>query len=302
MFEAPTIYKEIIDRGEPQGLFDSSDSRYVAPLGSIPKLNNSNTQIQYGIYPQTLLEDENGIYDTLNTLTPESNGYYIYNGDYYASVIAKPFVNTKTFDNGDSIVKDQKYWFKCAPITWKILSNNSGEYLLLSNVLLDAHLYYSSQDTRTIDGKTIYCNNYQYSEIREWLNTDFFNSSFVLTNTYVQTTYIDNSAETTSGTPNQYACDDTEDKVFLLSYQDYLNNDYGFVSNADRQCRPTDWAKARGSYANANQNYNGAYWTRSPDTTAANNAGRIEASGNLFKEYVVYSYNNVRPAITLVIE
>lgn len=155
------------------------------------------------------------------------------------------------------------------------MSNNNGEYYVVSSALLDAHCYYNSKSNRTIDGQTVYSNNYKYSDIRAWLNNDFYNSAFGLGNSYIQTTMVDNSAATTSSTSNEYACANTEDKVFLPSYKDYINSSYGFSTSTDstetRCCRTTDWARARGAhYYIRSGSYNGYYWTRSPSKASAN--------------------------------
>ena len=307
LFEAPTSYKQIIDRGEPLEFFSSSDCRYIAPLGSVPELISSNTQVRYGIYPQTVLEDSDGIYTTLNALSPETNGYYLYNGDYYAKVIANPKKNTYSFDNGVTIVSGATYWFKCEPITWNVLSNSNGQYFMLSSFLLDAHCYYNSLANRTIDDQTIYPNNYKYSDIRTWLNADFYNSAFPIGNAYIQTTLVDNSASTTNSNTNAYVCDNTQDKVFLPSYQDYLNSDYGFStstsSTSDRYCKTTDWTRARNAtYSTDSPSYyNSYYWTRSPAVTNYY-AWTVGTTGFIYyNDRVNYTSFCVRPAINIAI-
>ena len=102
-----------------------------------------------------------------------------------------------------------------------------------------------------VDGKRAYANNYKYSDLRQWLTNDFYNSAFALDDSLVQTTLVDNSASTTSSSSNSYACENTEDKVFLPSYKDYSNSSYGFPTNAGsskaRYSKTTDWARARGA-------------------------------------------------------
>ena len=235
-----------------------------------PHLNSDGKTIKYGLYPQTNVNDS-ALVSTLNALTtPESNGWYLYNNAYYAKASATPDSSSYVFDNGTTIVSGTTYWCKCEPITWNVLSSSDGEYYIVSSVLLDVHCYYNSISPRTIGGKTIYPNNYEYSDIRTWLNNDFYNSAFALGNSYIQTTTVDNSAATTDSTSNILACDNTEDKVFLPSYQDYINSSYGFStstsSSSTRYCKTTDWARARGAgYSTSSfYLYNGYYWSRSP--------------------------------------
>ena len=240
--------------------------------GITPAVDLENMTVTYGLYPQTVIDDAD-LLTNLNALDESaigSNGWYLYDNEYYAKLSATPNNSrSNVFDNGNTIVSGTTYWFKCDPITWNILSNSDGEYYLLSSVLLDAHCYYNSTSSRTIDGQTIYANNYEYSDIRTWLNDDFYNSAFALNNSYIQITTVDNSASTTNNRyRNSFTCANTEDKVFLPSYKDYVNSSYGFSTSADsntRYCKTTDWARARGAgYSTSSELYYGPYWTRSP--------------------------------------
>ena len=276
------------------------DDRYVPSLfdhrnAVYPELNSENNTIAYGIYPQTNVNDEDLITALETIENPESNGWYLYEGEYYAKVNATPYDVGYKFDNGTTIVDGTTYWFKCEPITWNVLSNSNGEYYILSSVLLDAHRY--DDDS----------NNYKDSEIRSFLNNDFYNSAFALGNSYIQTTIVDNSASTTEKSNNPYACENTNDKVFLPSYQDYINSSYGFLTSTGqtdtRCCRTTDWARARGALYRAylSSYYNGFYWTRSPYSGYSDTAWRVKCDGSLNYGYVYSTDYSVRPGLTLSI-
>ncbi|MDY6276202.1 MAG: DUF6273 domain-containing protein [Bacilli bacterium] len=277
--------------------------------GQTPILSEDGKTITYGLYPQTNVNDST-LVSALNALaTPESNGWYLYEGDYYAKLSATPYSSSYKFDNGTTIVSGKTYWFKCEPIPWNVLSNNSGEYYILSSVLLDVHCYYNSTSSRTIDGQTVYTNNYKYSDIRTWLNNDFYNSAFALGNSHIQTTTVDNSASTTDSSSNRYACANTEDKVFLPSYQDYINSSYGFSTSIDstntRYCITTDWARAKGAFYSTHSSYlyNGYYWTRSPDSGYSYYAWYVSVDGYLYCDR--YRVNRtdfcVRPSLSIKI-
>ena len=275
--------------------------------GEFPILSEDGETLTCGLYPQTNVNDPD-LVTALNELTtPESNGYYFYNRYYYAKVSASPCSTAYKFDNGTEIVSGTTYWFKCEPIVWNVLSNNSGEYYILSSVLLDSHCYYNSTSNRTIDGKTVYPNNYEYSDIRTWLNNDFYNSAFALGNTHIQTTTVDNSASTTDSPTNPYTCNNAQDKVFLPSYQDYINSSYGFSTSTGptdtRECRTTDWARARGAYYNTDSSYlyNGYYWTRSPRSDGSDGAWGVDYNGYLNYGFVYVTSISVRPALTIKI-
>lgn len=275
-------------------------------LGRIPTLSDDGKTISYGLYPQKNV-NEWSLVTALNSLTtPESNGWYLYEGNYYAKLRATPYGSSYIFDNGTTISRGATYWFKCEPIVWNVLSNNNGEYYIVSSVLLDAHCYYNSTSDRTIDGQTVYPNDYKYSDIREWLNNDFYNSAFALGDSYIQTTMVDNSAATTHSAGNNFACANTEDKVFLPSYKDYINSSYGFSTSTGstdtRCCRATDWVRARGAYCGVSNQYNARYWTRSPDSGYSNLAWYVHDDGCLsYGGFVHYTDYSVRPGLSIKI-
>lgn len=275
-------------------------------LGIIPAIDTTTNTVTYGLYPQTHVNDTALTAELDKLTTTESNSWYLYKGEYYAKRQADPWANDYTFDDGITTIKSgTTYWFKCEPITWKILKQNNNEYTLLSNVLLDTCCYYNLTSTRTIDGNTIYANNYEYSTVRAWLNKDFYNSAFALNNVLIQTTEVDNSASTTNTSTNSYVCENTSDKVYLLSYQDYFNTSYGFTDNATRQCKTTDFARAKMASisvdVNSKQTNYGYSWTRSPHYSFNSYALLIDQKGNWNSASVARLYSCVRPAITITI-
>lgn len=58
----------------------------------------------------------------------------------------------------------------------------------------------------------------------------------------METTAIDNSDETTQDKSNAYSSDNTNDKIFLLSYQE--TSTY-FESDEERLAKGTDYAKSQ---------------------------------------------------------
>ena len=63
-------------------------------------------------------------------------------------------------------MKDKAYDFKDEPIKWRVLKEAEGTYQVLTESVLDSHSYDDS-----------IC-NYKESDIREWLNDDFYNNAF----------------------------------------------------------------------------------------------------------------------------
>ena len=293
----------------------NEDDRYIAPTSSSPIINGNT--VTYGIYPQTVLTDEELVSNLDNDATEQTNGWFLYRGEYYAKVSATPYDSDYTFDNGTPIVEDTTYWFKCEPITWNVLPNTNGEYIL-SSVLLDVHCYYDFESAvyeydeyRTINNKKCYRKNYEYSDIRSWLNNEFYNSDFALGKSHIQTTTVDNSASTTFSDENSYASEETtKDNVFLPSYKDYTNGSYGFSApdnpdDARRCCKTTDWARARGAWYDTRYwPYNGDYWTRSPSSEEYDVVSSVAYTGWVKAsewKVVDQAWVCVRPALSIKI-
>lgn len=270
--------------------------------GETPIFSDDSTSLTYGLYPQTYISDNNLI-NTLNSLTKvESNGWYLYKGRYYTKIVASPYGNSYEFDNGDIIENNKQYWFRCEPISWKIFNISSGRYYILSEKLLDAHDYYHSTSNRTIDGKTIYPNNYEHSDIRSWLNDEFYNSAFNLNSQFVLTTAVDNSASTTRHNNNPYVCNNTNDKVFLPSYKDYANTTY-FPQDYHRSSTTTEFARARGAYTKFSSSsiYHLCGWfcSRSPVESESTYVSYVYESGSAGLICVDRAFCSVRPALNI---
>lgn len=309
-----TPYFDELDKEDPRyvpSLAEQAEERAVK-YATRPILSEDGKTVRYGLYPQTNVNDAE-LVAALNSLdTPEANGWYLYDDDYYAKLdSATPFANNYTFYNGDTIVNGSAYWFKCEPITWNVLSSSYGQKYVLSSVLLDAQCFYASSSNRKIGGATIYPCNYEYSDIRAWLNGDFYDMAFSLGDSDIKETTVYNDAGTTDSYSNGYVCNDTNDKVYLPSYKDYVNASYGFSTSASvsdtRYCVTTDWARARGASYDVSGEYinNGKYWTRSPSSqnntySTQNHVWLVNEFGYLI-DYPLASAASycARPAITI---
>ena len=265
--------------------------------GSVPVLSEDGKTVTYGIFPQTRISDSDFVFELETNADWLDSGWYEYDGDYYAKVYSNPYATDYYFDNGDLIEKNKNYWFKYEPITWNVLSNDDGECLLVSETLLEA-TYYSYSNN----------NNYMNSSIRDHLNDEFLTRAFVLGDDNLLTTTVDNSAASTASASNPYACDNTEDKVFLLSYKDYITSDYGFSTSdsnsSTRYCKTTDYSRACGACISTSSSTlnNGLYWTRSPNSGNQRYAMHVRTDGTIhYDNNTNYKYLCTRPAITITL-
>lgn len=279
--------------------------------GVTPVFDNEMKTVQYGLYPQTYVKDSD-LVDALNQMEPTGpNGWYLYNGEYYTKATAKKGIQTK-FNDFETIVGGDTYWFKCEPITWNILSNDESGYLLLSSFLLEPQKYNSSTwaGYQTIGGERVYANNYEKSSVRKYLNNEFLQTAFKFEDKYIQTTLVKNGGTTTESDTNMHACKNTNDKVFLPSYKDCLNKNYGFIETTGqsqtRGCKTTDWARTLGAYTDLDNttspsNYqNGSYWTRSPtDTYNVIEVWSINSNGDISESTPISEKISIRPCIVI---
>jgi uncharacterized repeat protein (TIGR02543 family) len=235
--------------------------------------------VTYGLYPQTVVSSATTI-TALNSLSEsESNGWYLYNDCYYAKAVAtNPWNGGADLSNGETIVVNKTYWFKCEPITWDIAKTEGDNYYLTSSMVLDCKKYYSNLNNRTILGETIYPSNYEYSEIREWLNNDFYGAAFGSRNDYIKTSTLDNSGD--GRCDPQYACSDTDDLVYLGTIDFYQDSCSYF-------CPPTDYAKVRGVFnlADSAGGPFAGFWTRTPSSDTSpyvfeDSCGAVEYANN----------------------
>ena len=236
----------------------------------------------------------------------EENGEK-YRGVCFTSYRPNSTMSSSSADNQDDngYTTSEMYWFIYEPISWTILSENTsdGTALILCDMIIDSQAYqneyenHSGKCYNTSSGvpSGTYANNYAYSSIRKWLNETFYNTAFSeLEKQIILTTTVDNSGASTGAIENGFACENTEDKIFLLSYQDVINSNYGFSSSygtkdTTRQKKTTDYAQAQGASTNTSTDYagNGYWWLRSPIYDYSSNArdvisdGRVDYSNNV---------------------
>ncbi|MDY0101161.1 MAG: DUF6273 domain-containing protein [Bacilli bacterium] len=289
---------------------------------------------EMGMYPQSqitddgliqILNDEGGDLPTsLDSKSWTSYDYYISNsnitdfmwyqdvledGELYRGVYFTSYRPNRTdlsssesnsFQDNNGYFINTTYWFKYEPLIWDVLSVDESEGpLLLSNKILDSQDYHYSNSSRTIGDQTIYPNNYKESDIRTWLNDSFYTNVFSLVEKLlISTTIIDNSVASTGYSSNKYACENTNDKLFLLSHHEATNTTYGFNSNPSRTRQATDYAKAMGIEV-PTSNSNSRFWLRSPYDYNQGYSRCVETGGGFGSQYVYRTHLGILPALRL---
>ncbi len=265
----------------------------TSSAGSLPTASNSANWTSYKYYISTNVKDYMWYID-LNHNGDQYRGVYFTSYRPYWTMGTSSLANSYQDDNGYSI--STVYWFKYEPIKWRILSESDGIALMLCEMIIDSQEYYHTTSNRTIDGSTIYANNYAYSNIRTFLNENFYNTAFSsLQKELILFTKIDNSERSTNpdnnpsewnGGTNKYACSNTNDHIFLLSEQEVTTEAYGFsadysAADIQRQKKTTAYARCQGALTNASSGYeqNGWWWLRFPYYDSNYNARRTNYYG-----------------------
>lgn len=305
--ELPELYSSPIDA--ETGLAATKSSKYIY-FGVFPK----------SVLPanSTVIVDE-----TVSVKMGADTYYKGSDGEYYEKVIENAYEpgSVSKYSDGTQakeIISNSYRYFKVEPIKWKVITDSySGKCLLLAEEILTANVPYydfnSLDYTRTVGSDTgIVPNNYKYSQIRAYLNgldyyydqsssstvkkTDYTDKGFLQTaftagaQNLIAVTTVDNSDASTTHSGNNvpdetdYACADTEDKIFLLSEKEATS--YGFpafdkygVGNA-RIRKPTDYAMANHANQDSTDGYGGYWWLRSPSCYSSDDARLVFRDGN----------------------
>lgn len=274
--------------------------------------------VQFGTYPQSEVKDE-ALIAELNALAPEwdewiSYGYYsgaggigvyydetrwqgdwmrytdvMYKGNKYRGVkftryrpTYTKFSSSYTHQDDNGYSTNTAYWFKFAPIDWRVLDPSTG--FVMCETIIDSQPYsntvYKNSSASVSEyaffndaSYTNYASDYETSSIRKWLNEEFYNTAFTDTEKKeINTTTLNNDGYYTSiGTTGYEALDSnsTNDKIFLLSYNEVRNSNLGFDSSVSaydkaRFAQGSDYAQSQGLYVYRDNNYNSFWFLRSP--------------------------------------
>ena len=173
---------------------------------------------------------------------------------------------------------------------------------VVSKLALDAQNFNdSNNETKyTHNGNEGYTNNYELSTIRLWLNDNFYNTAFSdIEKELILTTLVDNSINSTDYNSNEYICNNTNDKIFLLSLNEVLK--YFNVGNVP--IYSSYYALSQGLFANMTDSFNAgcvSWWLRTPGVSSIG-VITIEQNYTQDMEAYVISYGGIRPAMWIKI-
>ena len=248
-------------------------------------------KIKFGLYPQSLLEDEI-IIEELNNIVGDFSvnkwtPFNYYNDNirsdymYYYDLIYKdikyravymleyrPYALSQNHDDigiGNTYKLNRIYWFIYEPIEWLVMEEKEDSIILLADKSLDSTHYYGPYGENDDEIKIKhnsglgYLSNYQLSSIRMWLNDYFYNLSFNdEEKNKILETKVNNKLENNS---KEFECDDTIDKVYLLSKEEIIKY---FPIERKMRVHPTKYNEINSSCLQTSYYW---YWLRTPSNT-----------------------------------
>lgn len=190
------------------------------------------------------------------------------------------------------------------PIEWLVLARDGDKALLISRYGLDAQPY--NKDNTSVTWETC--------TLRTWLNSTFYNKAFSSAEqAAILTTNVDNSKSQCYSGWNTSGGNNTQDKVFLLSYaeankyfdvENWQNN--GATDNMKSRVAPTAYAIAQGALTSffgrtADGTDAGWWWLRSL-SYSQRHAAYVSSDGSLRSSSVNDASGSVRPALWVNLE
>ena len=186
------------------------------------------------------------------------------------------------------------------PIEWLVIARDGQKALLISRYGLDRQKYNTSKTSVT----------WETSSIRTWLNGTFINQAFSLAEQgAIVMTNVDNSKSQGYSQWSTNGGNNTQDKVFLLSYAEankYLGVTDDDSNNTKSRVSPTEYAVKNGAWTSSSNKtaegkYAGYWWLRSPGSSSSS-AASVFTDGSLYNSSVNRANAIVRPALWINLE
>ena len=272
-----TIYSAVC------GQYEFHETVTILAAGTNGTAGTDGTYAYFGDWPQTVKASN----VTINTNQSIQKGEFTYyrgsDGYWYCKFVENPYFGYTTYSNGTKPQEGSENWFKVEPIKWRVVDSNfdhdgnsstTGKRLLVTEKIITACEFNDDNNDRG----SIKANNYKESRVRAYLNgyeynkqgtqsSEFVSKGFIngafssSAQNYIVTTTVKNGTE--SGAASGYECENTQDKVFLLSKAEAQNTSlFTTTSLFSHYC--TDFALATGISQASTPSTSGEIWLRTP--------------------------------------
>lgn len=250
----------------------------TAAAGTLPTAGNAGAWTPYS---DCTAEKVDGDFMWYIDVTWESGQYRgVYFTHYRPMSPGLPSDEKRSEQDDNGFSTGTVYWFRFEPVRWRILTQRSGQALLLADLILDAVPYQDSlrespatkDPSSTVTGANgapdgTYANVYAYSRVRQFLSDEFARTAF----TEEQTALL--APTSTAGDYSPVSA--SGDRVFLLSAGDLL----AYCGGAAAQFRKgSDYAACRGlrMMHESNRFFGGGYWfLRTPKADVADASDKL---------------------------
>lgn len=230
-----------------------------------PRIDNGVTTwdcIYFGSYPQS---------DYIPQQAPEDAvSGKVYEDLDGTKMVYSQWRTVETIEGESKVVDCTPGYSKIEPIKWRVLSVEGNDAFLMADQDLDCRQYNEEQMGVTWERCTLRSWLNGYGEDQNGLKRNYSEDNF-LNNAFTETERDAIMTVTVENTQNPIYYTDggnnTEDRVYLLSYDELNDPAYGFETseNTDtRKAEATQYAKRGGGIQSPNVAVSTVYWTRSP--------------------------------------
>lgn len=172
-------------------------------------------------------------------------------------------------------------YYRNKRLYWRTLYSKDGLSLVICDKIIEQFEYNETED-----------NNYEHSDLRYWLNNDFLRNSFEEDEQrQIVALEVDNSIESlATKKPNKYLCENTNDRIFLLSENEIVHY---LPAECSRIASEEDGLTSSVDFNSENVRW---WWLRSPHIKGKDQVTCIDQYGYLNRSPSVYKLG-VRPAM-----
>ena len=233
------------------GSYPQSEVKDEALIGELEAESSKYQWIDYNYYAGT-----GDLYDG-NMKPVENMMLYkdiLYSGDKYRAVKINQYrpsytgyTSSSTFQDDNGYDTGNIYYFKYEPLTWRVLDPSEG--YVMCNTIVDSQAY---QNYVCSDGNEFYNSNKYLSYASDWKTSSL---RYWLNNVFYKTAFSEDEKPMICCSYNQNGVTGTEDKIFIISYYNAINSNYGFDADASswdssRKLVETEYAKCQGLSSN----------------------------------------------------
>lgn len=260
--------------------------------------------VYYGTYPQTIAHKK--AVKEMSETTDNTGYYYSTYDDSHYEKITSANVYGKKYEFSDEtvITEENTYYFKVEPIKWKVFGQfnlNTGriQLYLLSELILDSMCFKEIYTESFVDGnwygnENQLANNWAYSDVRKWLNDDFYKMAFTEEE---RASIVERETKEVCPIYNE---EDPTEKVYCISY------DQAVTLGEYTLAKVSDYARCRDTFMAINPEVygNGRYWLTNAGTESyqvayvSNYNNIVNGSG----ESAGSEFMGVRPAMIIDVD